>query len=1047
MDTATIATREKLTRRFEPNLKLLDSESAILGLHFPLDKGGSRVPDLGRFKDNALTAYDFQLMRKIGVSIDLNIPLLIEGGSGIGKSEAVEQVCSMINKECYYANCHDFTSDVLIGNMTVVPESKTGFGWVDGIVLQAIRNGGVLFLDEYNFMLGETRGRLHEILDSVLRGKNEVILVENNSERVPVHPNFRIIAAQNPPGEGFTDRYFLDPAQFTRFHYVKEPGTLSEQIKLARTLQCLGVDVQPEIDPDLVLHTNASMTKQELLQKPGMPEFLWRFAEFHDELSKKLFNRDLAADQSQPIYLSFQRELNRVLNYMARYWTVDASKTGEAALRHFFEGFFESVPDRAMTYSMIGKVCNGLLNENNARRKSRPVNGNSALLRPIEFENAVNFSGVVLEKGSNGDRTPDIKRFKENVLTPFDQHLMTKIAIALKLNQPILVEGGSGLGKSEMVEWICALTKQECYYANCHDFTADVLIGSMTTKEGTKSGFGWVDGIVLQAIRNGGVLFLDEYNFMNGEARGRLHEILDTVLRGNKQVVLIENGGEIVPVHPNFRIVAAQNPPGDTFLDRLILDPAQCTRFVYDKEPSEMPLGLKLARAMALVDQEIPDNLLAPMHVGSQKISMEELQKIPGAVDLICNKLLQFQRAVESVVTNGGLAMTQPQPVFFSFQRDFDRVLGYIQNCYDGDLNSTIRSALHYYFVNRFETKEDKAKVVELLAHVRATPISDQRRTKVTTSQTLGVSSLEMQGLAFLTELQKRGVSAEVLLQAMAGFISETAHKCRSDMFKRYPEAVMQSLVGCDDPRSMSLREKIIAEHPDNLIPMLAASLRSLDSFPANEMRKRFKIEPHVTTVAGLDTSMARKVREKYENTLFNSVTSRFGMQIGDLGELIASYTGMTTSDAKRIRERGWSAQSRRGEILRSFAYIDDIPTEDFRSVLATSNTPLINDLLEGLAGVDCSSAWITRNMVMEKRPDLWESLCISLAGVESDKAWKMREALLQKATTKEQLSQLALSITGGPFLAGVRRALDDQKRTGVRFLRDTQTHQGMLVN
>lgn len=355
-----------------------------------------------------------------------------------------------------------------------------------------------------------------------------------------------------------------------------------------------------------------------------------------------------------------------------------------------------------------------------AQEQVKSHNLNQVTLPPIPQEglqiypDAVAFLGVLLNKGLGGPNTPDIKRFERNVLTPYDLELMQKLAIGLLLNQPTLIESGSGLGKSETVERMCALLRLECYYANCHDFESDVLIGRIAPSEDSISGFQWKDGIAIQAIRKGGVLFLDEFNFMRGETRGRLHEILDAVLRGKKEIVLIENNGERVKVNPNFRLIAAQNPPGGKFSDREILDPAQLTRFVYLKEPSEMPLDLKIARALGAVDQEaICDGSGLEVLVATNN-SIQTIKALAQIREVVI-QFIEFEEALERLVENGSLAEDQAQPLHFAFQRDFNRVLDFTAMFFAGDLYETLKQALRYYYKNRFEADLDKRKIEELI--------------------------------------------------------------------------------------------------------------------------------------------------------------------------------------------------------------------------------------------------------------------------------------------------------------------------------------------
>ena len=129
-----------------PGIEDLGQSVKILGVELSKGKGGANVPDIERFRDNVLTEWDIKLMQKIAVGLDLNQAVLIEGGSGIGKSEAVDRVCAYLNRESYYTNCAKCDVETLIGGKTL--DDKGAAVRVDGPAMQAIRNGGVLILDE-----------------------------------------------------------------------------------------------------------------------------------------------------------------------------------------------------------------------------------------------------------------------------------------------------------------------------------------------------------------------------------------------------------------------------------------------------------------------------------------------------------------------------------------------------------------------------------------------------------------------------------------------------------------------------------------------------------------------------------------------------------------------------------------------------------------------------------------------------------------------------------------------------------------------------------
>ena len=343
-----------------------------------------------------------------------------------------------------------------------------------------------------------------------------------------------------------------------------------------------------------------------------------------------------------------------------------------------------------------------------------------------ETEESVFFLGVETSKGKGGPKTPPLERFQKDVVTNFDHKLMRDIAVAFRTKQPVMLQGGSGIGKSRTVDRMCGLLNREVYYADCHQFDADTLIGKMAPSEETKTGFGWRDGVVIQAIRNGGILFLDEYNFMSGEVRASLHEILDAILQGKNEITLVDNHGERVPVHPDFQIVAAQNPPGGEHGNREVLDPAQYTRFSHLNLPEDLPKEVKKARALGRFGFDNKITLGQSEYLYSGGVSQEALAEIPGLETMI-EKYIEFSESLEKVIEAGDLK-DGPQPIYFAFQRDYDRVMSFVEKFYQGDINKTFAQALRNNYVNRFIDPANRATVEEMIRRVRYEPPQDNRR-------------------------------------------------------------------------------------------------------------------------------------------------------------------------------------------------------------------------------------------------------------------------------------------------------------------------------
>ena len=145
-------------------------------------------------------------------------PVFVSGLSGNGKTFMVEQACAQLKVECLRVNISPETDeDDLIGGFRLIDgETK----WFDGPVVQAMKSGAVLILDEID------RGSNKLMcLQGVLEGKG--LFVKKTGEFVEPVAGFNIIATANTKGKGDeTGRYMaatiLDDAFLERFPITVE---------------------------------------------------------------------------------------------------------------------------------------------------------------------------------------------------------------------------------------------------------------------------------------------------------------------------------------------------------------------------------------------------------------------------------------------------------------------------------------------------------------------------------------------------------------------------------------------------------------------------------------------------------------------------------------------------------------------------------------------------------------------------------------------------------------------------------------------------------
>lgn len=144
--------------------------------------------------------------------------IYVTGLSGNGKTTMIEQVCAKLKRECFRVNIIGTTDeDDLFGGLRLVNGDTV---WQDGPVLQAMKRGAVLLLDEVD--LGSEKLMC---LQPVLEGKG--VYVKKKNEWVVPADGFAVVATANTKGKGSEDGRFvgtnvMNEAFLDRFDYTYE---------------------------------------------------------------------------------------------------------------------------------------------------------------------------------------------------------------------------------------------------------------------------------------------------------------------------------------------------------------------------------------------------------------------------------------------------------------------------------------------------------------------------------------------------------------------------------------------------------------------------------------------------------------------------------------------------------------------------------------------------------------------------------------------------------------------------------------------------------
>ncbi|MEK5038569.1 ATP-binding protein [Sporosarcina sp. FSL K6-3457] len=137
-----------------------------------------------------------------------------------------------------------------------------------------------------------------------------------------------------------------------------------------------------------------------------------------------------------------------------------------------------------------------------------------------------------------------------------DAHLWEDVLVAIVLKKPVLLKGPSGSGKTKLAQTISHYFQQPMQSVNCSvDLDAESLLGFKTiiSKDG-ETVIEFVEGPVVQAMKKGHILYIDEINMARPETLPILHSVLD-----HRRMLTNPFTGEVIYAHENFTVISAIN--------------------------------------------------------------------------------------------------------------------------------------------------------------------------------------------------------------------------------------------------------------------------------------------------------------------------------------------------------------------------------------------------------------------------------------------------------------------------------------------------------
>lgn len=156
---------------------------------------------------------------------------------------------------------------------------------------------------------------------------------------------------------------------------------------------------------------------------------------------------------------------------------------------------------------------------------------------------------------------PDPEEFARYIPRQFEglpYHEVFDIAALLHYN--VLIEGPTGSGKTSAIRAWCAKQKKRFYsVSSTNGVEPSQLFGRYVPNDGDDAATRpviWQDGPVTDLVRHGGVLLINEVNFLSQRVASALFSLLDF----RRQIQLPEHHGEVIDAHDELVIFVDMNP-------------------------------------------------------------------------------------------------------------------------------------------------------------------------------------------------------------------------------------------------------------------------------------------------------------------------------------------------------------------------------------------------------------------------------------------------------------------------------------------------------
>ncbi|TEA19278.1 Midasin [Colletotrichum sidae] len=516
--------------------------------------------------DYIITPYvERNLLNLVRATSTRRFPILIQGPTSAGKTSMIEYLANYTGNKFVRINNHEHT-DLQEYLGTYVSDSTGRLRFQEGLLVQAMRQGHWIVLDELNLAPTDVLEALNRLLDD-----NRELLIPETQEVVRPHENFMLFATQNPPGL-YGGRKVLSRAfrnRFLELHFDDIPEDELEFILQKRSINTAPSDCKRIVSVYKEL-SRLRQTSRLFEQKDS-------FATLRDLFRWALRN----ADSREQIALNgFMLLAERV--------RVEEERI---AVKEVIETVFKVKIDAKLLYTA---QYSPILSKIQATPNTHGVVWTGAMRRLyVLVDTAIRNNEPVLLVGETGCGKTTVCQVLAEVLGKelhiVNAHQNTETGDLIGSQRPVRNRGAiSESLKNELSSLLGQLGEEvtgtlEDLLQRYHGLGAVTLakidsgvrerLASLETR--SKALFEWSDGSLVHAMKSGQFFLLDEISLADDSVLERLNSVLEP----GRSLLLAEKGidNSFVVGADGFQFFATMNPGGD--FGKKELSPALRNRF------------------------------------------------------------------------------------------------------------------------------------------------------------------------------------------------------------------------------------------------------------------------------------------------------------------------------------------------------------------------------------------------------------------------------------------------------------------------------------